>query len=373
VEPTDKAVDLLNQAWRLRDAAQLRAAQECCVRAAEIFEREDGPESADLANTLNLLASISVDRGEYEGAVTAAARSASICAGWAGGFSGDDATRIAMQSWTALGTAYRCQGRYAFAEPELKRALQTAIGHFGRCHAESRMARNNLAVLYKYTGQFERAEALYLAAMQGAEGEELATVYHNLGGLEHARGRFAVGEPWARKAWELRKALLGTEAPAALADEAALAGVLDGLDRYDESEPMYHHVLGAFERIYGLHHYEIAVNLHNLAGVQCARGRLEEAECTYRRAMVLKETLLGPDHPDTALTAHNLGILMMDSGRNDEAAALLERASGVFKTALGSDHPHTKAAAVGQAACAGRGSGVGARRLSSSMRSPGSE
>src|ERR1039457_3228057 len=59
------------------------------------------------------------------------------------------------------------------------------------------------------------------------------------------------------KAWELRKSLLGPEDPATLADEAALAGVLDGTDRYDESEPMYHHVLSEFEKIYGPSHYEI--------------------------------------------------------------------------------------------------------------------
>jgi tetratricopeptide (TPR) repeat protein len=344
MEPTGEAVNWLDQAWRLRDASQLQEARACCARAAEIFDREDGPDSPDLANALNLLASIMVDRGEHQDAVAAATRSASICAGWAGRFEGDDATRIAMQAWTALGTAYRYQGRYALAEPQLKRALETSISHFGGEHPESRMARNNLAVLYKYTGQFDQAETLYQAALQGAEGADLATLYHNLGGLEHARGRFAEGEPWARKAWVLRKSLLGPEDPATLADEAALAGVLDGLARYDESEPMYHHVLGEFEKIYGSNHYEIAVNLHNLAGVQCARSRLEEAEQTYRRALGLKESLLGSENPDTALTAHNLGVLLTDMGRNNEAAELIEGATRVFEATLGPEHPNTKMA-----------------------------
>lgn len=340
MEPIDEAVDLLTQAWSLRDASQLQKARACCVRAAEIFELRDGPESPDLANTLNLLASIHVELGEYPDAVAAATHAASICAGWDCHFDGDDVARIAMQAWTALGTAYRFQARYALAEAELKRALETSIRQFGGEHPESRMARNNLGVLYKYTGQFDRAETLYRAALQGAEGTELATLYHNLGGLEHARGRFAEGESWARKAWVLRKSLLGPEEPATLADEAALAGVLDGLERYDESEQIYHHVLGKFEEIYGPNHYEIAVNLHNLAGVQCARRRLEEAELTYRRALVLKENLLGSDHPDTALTAHNLGVLLMDMGRNHEAAGLIEDALQVFEATLSPDHPH---------------------------------
>ena len=71
----------------------------------------------------------------------------------------------------------------------------------------------------------------------------MASIWHNLGGLEHARGRPEIGEPYARKAWQLRRAALGDEHPDTVADEAALAGLLDGLGRYDESEPIYRKAL----------------------------------------------------------------------------------------------------------------------------------
>ena len=47
------------------------------------------------------------------------------------------------------------------------------------------------------------------------------------------------------------------------ADIAALAAILDGQGKYDESEPLYRRVLAIFVRAYGAEHYEVAVNLNN--------------------------------------------------------------------------------------------------------------
>jgi hypothetical protein len=54
--------------------------------------------------------------------------------------------------------------------------------------------------LCRYSGRFDEAERLYrraLAIMEkalGPEHVEVATLYHNLGGLEFSRGRYAPGE-----------------------------------------------------------------------------------------------------------------------------------------------------------------------------------
>ena len=174
---------------------------------------------------------------------------------------------------------------------------------------------NSLAVLFKYSGRFDDAAALYeraLAAAErtGASDESLATLLHNIAGLEHARGDYARGEPAARRSVELRERALGPDHPAVAADVAALAAIVDGLGRHDEAEALYLRALGTFERVYGPDHYEIAVNLNNLAGVRQAQGRLAEAEELYRRALAIKEALLGGEHPDVALTLNNLALLL---------------------------------------------------------------
>ncbi|MEP7270952.1 MAG: tetratricopeptide repeat protein [Acidobacteriota bacterium] len=76
-------------------------------------------------------------------------------------------------------------------------------------------------MLYKYTGNFDEAERLYQRALvitAGTLGQahpEVATIYHNLGGLEHARGRDAGGEPLARRPVEIRERATSLRLPRA--------------------------------------------------------------------------------------------------------------------------------------------------------------
>src|SRR5437899_2606067 len=80
---------------------------------------------------------------------------------------------------------------------------------------------------------------------------EVATLYHNLGGLEHARGHFAGGEPWARQSVAIREQALGPDHPEVAADVAALAALLDGQGKWDEAEALYRRALAIFERVHG--------------------------------------------------------------------------------------------------------------------------
>jgi tetratricopeptide (TPR) repeat protein len=101
----------------------------------------------------------------------------------------------------------------------------------------------------------------------GVDSSRAASLYHNLGGLEHARGRFAEGEPFARKSIELRQRVFDDDHPAVAHDLAALAALLDGQGKYDESEPLYARALEILTAELGDEHYEIAVNLNNLAAI----------------------------------------------------------------------------------------------------------
>lgn len=86
-----------------------------------------------------------------------------------------------------------------------------------------------------------------LERVYGPDHVALATLCHNLGGLEHARGQHARGEPWARRAVLLREAALGPDHPVVAEDVAALAAILDGLGQRDEAEALYWRAIRTFE------------------------------------------------------------------------------------------------------------------------------
>jgi len=346
----ERAIELQEQSWNLQADGKLEEASFACREALQLMEGAEGTDSPDVANLLNDLAEIEQERENFADALALAERARSIEDVLGKRFTGETASQIRIRTLAIAGAIRRIQGDYAHAEGDLKKALAISAAEWGDASEEAAEARNNLAVLYKYCGRFDDGLRLYtealasIIAIHGEESLASGTIYHNIGGILHARGDFAAAEEPARKAWEISRRLLGDNDPRSMLDAAAYAGVLDGLERYDESEPIYRRALAVFERAYGPEHCEVAATLHNLAAVLAARGHCQEAEEHYRRALAIKEKLLDAGSPDVALTRNNLGRLLTDVGRNGEAVPLLEAAVMILEKRLPPGHPHLSTA-----------------------------
>ena len=81
-------------------------------------------------------------------------------------------------------------------------------------------------------GRYDEAEMLYRHALDivdaalGIDHLQAASLYRNLGALEHARGRAAEGEALARWGLKIRERALGPDHPDVAADKAALAAIV---------------------------------------------------------------------------------------------------------------------------------------------------
>src|SRR5262245_19364011 len=309
--PPETDIDWINalsdEACRLHDVAveaygggRIDEAEDLFRRSIALFGQVEGPASPDMAAALGNLGAVLEDRCDYAAAEECYVRAATITEAIEGdGFKNyeddEDVARLRLQSLDNLGRINRIQGRYAEAEPVIRRALNFAIWTFGAESLEVSGALNNLGMLGKFAGWFDEAAECYRRALAilenhyGKDCPQAASIYHNLGGLEHAQGRFAEGEPFARKSVELRRLVHGDNHPDVAADIAALAALFDGQGKYDEAEMLYDHALSVFERFYGPEHYEIAVNLNNLAMVHQARGDFAKAEEGLTRALAIKE------------------------------------------------------------------------------------
>jgi len=135
--------------------------------------------------------------------------------------------------------------------------------------------------------------------------------------------------------------VFGPDHPQRLADEVAWAGLLDGLGRYAESEPIYRRALAAWEARGEM--LEVAVCCHNLGALCAAQRRWPEADAKYRRALSIKQSCLGTAHPDVGLTLHNLGVLCIQRRRLVEAREHLQQALQIFEAGLDPQHPHLRA------------------------------
>lgn len=243
------------------------------------------------------------------------------------------------------GNLARIQGHYAQAEQYFQYAIHLVAEQ--NLHQQTSL-RNNLAIVYKYWGRFDAAENLYKTALAdlirqyGEHHLEVATLYHNLAGLNHARRRYTKAEPHARKSYQLHAVLLGLDHPQTIADGAALGSILHGLGQWDEAIVYFEAAIAFFKQKYGSTHYDVALNLNNLAASLQAKGQLQPAEQAYRQALAIKETLLGANHPEVAISLNNLASLLQQTDRPTEAADLFGRAIAILNSTVGPDHPNTR-------------------------------
>jgi tetratricopeptide (TPR) repeat protein len=345
---SEDASSLQGRAWELQAEGRLDEAYALTVSALDSIEREGNACSLDAANLLNELADLEVARQRFDAALTLAHRAYGIETALHPAAE-HTAAAICGSTLTQLGELHRLKGDYVLAEHHLVEALTLAGTAFGHNSDETAVARNNLAMFYKYSGRFREARALYdqtLTAVTqsfGPRSLQASVILHNIGGVLHAQGEYAAAETPARQAWEISSECLGADDEHTLLDAAAYAAVLDGIGRHAESEPIYRRVHAAMLSRHGSMHVEVAAVEHNLAATLHERGENQEAETLYRSALHIRQQLLDGS-PDLALTMNNLGRLLRLCGRAPEARDLALRATQILAACLPADHPSRVAA-----------------------------
>jgi tetratricopeptide (TPR) repeat protein len=234
-----------------------------------------------------------------------------------------DRDMVRLAALVRLGEALRLLGHFPEAEDALTRAVQLADTHHPPDPTTRAMALNGLGIVFKDTQRFEQAARHYQQALMlleqtlGSNDPELAPLYHNLAGLQHAQDHFVEGEPFARRALELRAAQEGLETTGAAGDLAVLGALLLGQHRYTQAETVLERSLAIWQGRYGHHHYEVAVVKHNLAALCQARGDAARAVRTFTEVLDSKSHILGPTHPDVvSLRQHSASL----SRQSDNAA-----------------------------------------------------
>jgi tetratricopeptide (TPR) repeat protein len=246
---------------------------------------------------------------------------------------------------------HRLRGEYRKAEIGLLKSLESIETVAAPPGPEHLSIWNELGMVYKYLGEFRKADRYYRLALRQTQlclvGREreffLANLYHNLGGLEHSRRHFRRGERYARISLQLRIRTAGAGSLAVATDRAALAANLDGLGKFAESEKLYRQALRTYHRVYGATHPEIAVVLNNLAALYQATGRPKRAEALYHKALEMKRRELGASHPDLAVTLNNLAMLCRSQGKKNAARQGFKSALRILNSSLGSSHPNAHA------------------------------
>lgn len=206
----------------------------------------------------------------------------------------------------------------------------------------------NLGALYLARGAYDKAESLFLRALEIHErmpsSRALATALYHLALLYHAQGALAKSEPLYRRALETWEYVLGAMDPTPTPVAEVHLGVSKALhnlgtlyidlNQHERAEPLLVRALDIQERVLGSSHPAVAASLDKLGSVYWARGAYPKVEPLWVRAIDIRERVLG-EHLDVATSLDHLGALYVVQGANSKAEPLWRRALEVRERVLG--------------------------------------
>jgi CHAT domain-containing protein/tetratricopeptide (TPR) repeat protein len=192
--------------------------------------------------------------------------------------------RIVGLALNDLARLYHRQGRYAEAEPLMKRAV--AIDEKALGPENSRVSRDPVTRAVNY-GNLSR---------------DLST----LALLYRYQLRQTEAEPLMKRALAITEKERGGDLGARLND---LASLYAEQRRYSEAEPLFKRALAITEKERGPEGRDVATDLSNLGMLYQEQGRYAEAEPLMKRAVVIDEKALEPDDPNLGRDLSNLAGL----------------------------------------------------------------
>ncbi len=186
-------------------------------------------------------------------------------------------------------------GDYAEAESLYRRALAIREKSLGPEHLDTAESLSNLAMLLDETGYYAVAEPLYRRVLAirekslGPEHPDTAESLSNLAMMLNDKGYYAVAEPLFRRLLAIREKALGPEHPDTAESLNNLAMLLDDTGDYAEAESLYRRALAIREKSLGPEHLDTVESLNNLADSLYNQGQHGEAEMLSHRVAAMKE------------------------------------------------------------------------------------
>ncbi|MFH1882687.1 MAG: tetratricopeptide repeat protein [Planctomycetota bacterium] len=279
--------------WAYRYIYELKVAETHLERALQIRQEQIGPEHPQTLSSMDRLAWLRWDQGQYVGAAELAEE--------------------------ALSTSRRVLGD----EHDITLTLVKMLG-----------------CVYIDLGRYDEAEQLYLKGLRAARRvKSNVTLVTNLGMLYSAQGRYEEAERQYNES--LHDGGADDEDSQAAICKSFLARVYMEQRRYTEAKELYLKILPIQRREVGNQHWHTLRSANGLARVHTHLGEYGEAETLLKEVLDARKFKLGEDHPLTLETINDFGVLCREQGQHDEAQKLLTEVRDKRQTTLGSDHPAT--------------------------------
>jgi tetratricopeptide (TPR) repeat protein len=332
-------------------------------KGLEIRVFQHGNDHLDIAQSLEKLASLSEESGNYNDALNYLQRALNLRVKHYGHRTSPDVANVlvmlaninkkvrkfneSMQHYTeALGIYKGCNGSVHETVAEtlcsmasLKRSThhyEEAISLYDKAIAiykslqthPSKVAQilGSIGAVYEKRKMLDEALIRYEAALSlqkeiygGEIHSEVANSMTNMAVILKNQKNYSLSHLYYQKSLEIRKALYGSNHPDVAQSMNNLAALLYIEKKYDMARKLYEDSLAILTELYGHDNLDVAQALNNLAALLFAEKRFHESNKLYEESLNIRMKHLGRNHLDVASSLCNLGILKRSTHEYQEA------------------------------------------------------
>jgi CHAT domain-containing protein len=239
--------------------------------------------------------------------------------------------------------------------PEFEYLRDYATRKLGPLDHDTLATTHFLAVVYRDTGAFDKAEPLFNQNLQqreralGPSHRDTAETVADLAALYRLTGAYGKARPRLIQALNLRTRILGATHPETAESMNDLAGYYLFEREYTKAEPLLVRARAILDQLNkGTWDVRVASVLHNLADLYRATARYDNAEAMYKATLEYYAVDTGGRMGDTriASAARDLADLYVNGHGSlkpspSQLDELLEMALTTYRQTLGDDHPET--------------------------------
>jgi len=253
-----------------REHGDYEAAERLARDEIDALRARHGPMAGELVPLLNELGMIGKYRGDFEAAEHAYREALAVCR-----YRGEVASEDVASLLHNLAGLAHARGDPVAAEPIARQGLAMRAKPEGPPALADRAALAAILVDLNRLGEAEAILAEVLAEyvrLHGPVHFDVAVTLHNLGSLRFRDGRFDEAAQTLRRAFEMKRTILGSDHP------------------------------------------DLAITLYNLARCAQHRGDVDEAVACFLRAMEILEPRVVPTHPTLVACRARLEDLRRGTG-----------------------------------------------------------
>jgi len=257
---------------------------------------------------------------------------------------------VFAKSLQNVGVMIMEQNRYPEARTYLDSALTVTQRYFGTDNRLYALQHNDLARLYEKMGDYDRALASFLIAIDIFEKisdrkdlqyrrilNSLAILYTDLGQYEKAIATY-------EKSLESTALTDGKDHYRYAIRLMNISSVYDEMRNHARAAELTQQALEIIKKTLGDQHPYYGIGLNNLAQQYEKLERADEADSFYRQSLTIMRQAFGEEHTNYASILLNAGSLQIEQMQWDTAKAYLKQAQQIFERELGTAHPNTRTA-----------------------------